>query len=77
MKPENILLSGRSNGRRIRIADFGLAVNHDFENQSYTSDVGTTKYMAPETKQTKKYDTKADIYSLGVIIEEMFNFNEP
>jgi hypothetical protein len=81
LKPGNILLSDRSNGqieeRRARIADFGLAVNHDFENQSHTSEQGTIKYMAPEVKKTRKYDTKADIYSLGVIIEEMFNYNEP
>jgi serine/threonine protein kinase len=51
-------------------------INHDFENQTQTKVKGTASYTAPEVK-TRKYDTKADIYSLGVIIEEMFNFNGP
>jgi serine/threonine protein kinase len=29
--------------------------------------------MAPEVLYTRKYDTKADIYSLGVIIQELFH----
>jgi alpha-tubulin suppressor-like RCC1 family protein len=74
LKPENILLTTGSDGRFIRIADFGLAVNHDFENQSHPSGVGTREYMAPETISSKRYNTKADIYSLGVIIGEMFGF---
>jgi serine/threonine protein kinase len=73
LKPENILLTTGLNGRFI-IADFGLAINHDFENQSHTSGVGTRKYMAPEVKGSRRYNTKADIYSLGVIIGEMFGF---
>jgi serine/threonine protein kinase len=74
LKPENILLTTGSDGRFIRIADFGLAVNHDFENQSHPSGMGTREYMAPETISSKRYNTKADIYSLGIIIGEMFGF---
>ncbi len=32
------------------------------------------KYMAPEVSNSRKCDTKADIYSLGVI-EDLFNLN--
>jgi len=70
LKPENILITGKF----VRIADFGLAVSHDFENKSHTSKVGTGKYIAPEVLHSKKYNKKADIYSLGVILEEMFGF---
>jgi serine/threonine protein kinase len=33
------------------------------------------KYMAPEVIKSRKYDTKADIYSLGIIVEELFIFD--
>jgi hypothetical protein len=76
LKPGNILITGGPEDRVVRIADFGLAVNHDFQNQSHTSDQGTIKYMAPEVVKTRKYNMKADIYSLGVILGEMFGFED-
>jgi serine/threonine protein kinase len=33
------------------------------------------KYMGPEVIKSGKYDTKADIYSLGIIVEELFIFD--
>jgi serine/threonine protein kinase len=74
LKPENILLTNGNNGRFIKIADFGLSVFHQYEGQLHTQCVGTMKYMAPEVKGTQKYDTKVDIYSLGVIVDELFQF---
>ena len=73
LKPENILLTDGQNGRFIKIADFGLSVIHEFVSQSHTTGCGTLKYIAPEVVQSTKYDTKADIYSLGVIVQELFN----
>jgi serine/threonine protein kinase len=55
----------------VKIADFGLIAIHDFPEQSHTSDKGTVKYMAPEVI-SRKYNTKADIYSLGVIFQNLF-----
>jgi hypothetical protein len=40
---------------------------HMFSGQSHTTDIGTTKYMAPEVIKSRKYDTKADVYSLGEV----------
>ena len=37
-----------------------------------TVGVGTQYYCSPEQKQSNKYDSKTDIYSLGIIIFEMF-----
>jgi len=73
LKPANILLKkDEAKGFRVKIADIGLAVIHKYSKQSHTLDKGTPKYMAPEVVKDKKYDTKADIYSLGVIFENLF-----
>lgn len=74
LKPTNILISHGFSGRYVKLADFGLATIHEFDEQSHTLGSGTMKYMAPEVL-TRKYDTKADIFSLGVIIQELFNIN--
>ncbi len=75
LKPNNILITSGMNGRFVKIADFGLATIHEFEGQSHTKYRGTIKYSAPEVMRTKNYDMKADIYSLGVILQEIFNID--
>ncbi len=40
---------------------------HKFSGQSHTTDIGTPKYTAPEVIKSKKYDIKADVYSLGEV----------
>ncbi len=72
LKPANILITDGINGRFVKLGDSGLSVTHEF-NQSHTQCRGTVKYMAPEVIKSRKYDTKADIYSLGVIIEEILH----
>ncbi len=74
LKPDNILLTDGINGRFVKIADFGLAKVHEMK-KLHTQDRGCTKYMAPEVSCGTKYDTKADIYSLGIIIQEIFHIN--
>jgi serine/threonine protein kinase len=74
LKPDNILLKKDENCKIfIKIADLGLSVLHKFSEQSHTLDVGTPKYMAPEVPYNKKYNFKADIYSLGIIFEDLFD----
>jgi hypothetical protein len=46
---------------------------HKFSGQSHTIDKGTPKYTAPEVINSRKYDTKADVYSLGVIFQNLFD----
>jgi serine/threonine protein kinase len=72
LKPDNILLNESENGNYIKIADFGLA-KHLEKGKTDTADKGTPKYMAPEVASGEEYDIKADIFSLGVIMQEMFN----
>jgi serine/threonine protein kinase len=68
-------LTQSNNGRFVKLADFGLATLHMSESQSHTVGIGTPKYLAPEVSQNGSYDTKADIYSLGFTILELFNLN--
>jgi alpha-tubulin suppressor-like RCC1 family protein len=75
LKPTNILITDGENGRFVKIADFGLATIHEFEGQSHTKYSGTPKYRAPEVCSKNKYDLKADIYSLGFILQDLFNFD--
>jgi hypothetical protein len=76
LKPANILLRISKNSRRIvKIADFGLTTFHEFTGQSHSIDKGTPKYMAPEIINGKKYDMKADIYSLGEIMKSLFDID--
>jgi serine/threonine protein kinase len=47
-------------------------MNHEIYDESQTQSSGTHKYMAPEVLISREYDMKADIYSLGVIVRELF-----
>jgi serine/threonine protein kinase len=69
------LKKDEAKGVCVKIADFGLIAIHDSPDKSHTTDKGTTKYMAPEVITNKKYDTKADIYSLGVIFQNLFSLD--
>jgi hypothetical protein len=75
LKPSNLLITNGERGHFVKIADFGLATAHNFADESHTQGSGTIKYMAPEVSKGKKYDTKADIYSLGVILQDLFNID--
>jgi serine/threonine protein kinase len=76
LNPSNILIKYRKNGRFIKIGDFGLAKIHESITQSHTKNIGSGRYMAPEVTNDKtKFDTKADIYSLGVLSQSIFNID--
>jgi len=67
LKPENLLLMSSENDLDIKIADFGFAkvANSD---HSLLTRCGTPGYVCPEIIQGIPYGTKADMWSLGVII---------
>jgi serine/threonine-protein kinase len=68
LKPANIMLDGR--GRAV-MTDFGLAGLADqFEGSDVRS--GTPAYMAPEQLAGKEVTAKSDIYSLGLVLYEIF-----
>ena len=75
LKPTNILITHGINGRFVKLADFGLAVVHKFDDQTHTEGLGSFKYCAYEVRSGRSYDTKADIFSLGVITQELFDID--
>lgn len=68
LKPANIMLDGRG---QVVITDFGLAAVVD---QIQGSEVrsGTPAYMAPEQLSGKEVSVRSDIYSLGLVLYEVF-----
>jgi len=77
IKPDNILIDNDNN---IKITDFGLSAFFIQGLQRLSSNgtvVGTKKYAAPEVKAEAPYDFKCDIYSLGLTIWYLMNFELP
>ncbi len=67
LKPENLLLRSENSDSDIKIADFGFA-KKVLTSNSLTTQCGTPGYVAPEILEGIAYDTKSDMWSLGVII---------
>ncbi|CAG2100074.1 unnamed protein product [Medioppia subpectinata] len=73
LKPANVLISlNNNNNHFIKLSDLGSATFHDMPFFSHTSNVKTAQYMAPEIQQ-RQYNSKVDIYSLGVIAFHLFD----
>lgn len=69
LKPENLLLNERG---EIKLADFGWAT-YKFG----SSVVGSVHYNSPEMLRYKKYDFKADVWALGILIYELLCCEQP
>ncbi|CAG2167492.1 unnamed protein product [Oppiella nova] len=75
IKPQNILIRPNASDKYVKITDLELAVYHDPQSLSHTQSRGTKRYMAPEVNGGRRYSPSADVYSLGVVIQEIFNFD--
>jgi serine/threonine protein kinase len=73
LKPSNILITEGKNGRFVKLGDFGLSVIHEYDEQKHTEGLGSVRYVAPEVLNGRDYDMKADIYSLGVVSQDLFD----
>ncbi len=68
LKPANVMIDGRG---KVRITDFGLAGLAD-ELAATPERAGTPAYMAPEQLESGKVSVRSDVYSLGLILYEVF-----
>ncbi len=68
LKPANIIID--SDGKA-RITDFGIA-GFEQDVQGAEARVGTPAYMSPEQRSGKEVTQKSDIYSLGLLLYEIF-----
>jgi serine/threonine protein kinase len=66
LKPANIMLDGKG---QVRITDFGLA---GVAEQIRDVRSGTPAYMAPEQRAGKEVTPRSDIYTLGMVLYELF-----
>jgi len=73
LKPANIMLDGRG---RVRITDFGLALSSD-DALGRTETAGTPAYMAPEQIAKGEASVRTDVYSLGLVLYELFTGRMP
>ncbi|MCH9648990.1 MAG: serine/threonine protein kinase [Deltaproteobacteria bacterium] len=74
IKPANILLTADN---QVKITDFGIA---RFNASNLTHDgqlLGTPNYMAPEQIRGGELDSRADLFSLGVVVYEMLTGQKP
>ena len=73
LKPHNLLISADGS---LKIADFGFA-RHLEEQKMVETLCGSPIYMAPEILKNRKYDSKVDLWSMGVILYELLIGNPP
>ena len=69
MKPQNILIGAQG---QVKLCDFGFARAMSQNTMVLTSIKGTPLYMAPELVQEQPYNHTVDLWSLGVILYELF-----
>lgn len=75
LKSQNIIINSAG---QIKIIDFGLAHTAQLQGMTATGLImGTPEYMAPEQVSGKRVDERADIYSLGIILYELFTGRVP
>ncbi|HLN28119.1 MAG TPA: tetratricopeptide repeat protein [Gemmataceae bacterium] len=85
LKPSNVMVTQQDGTAVIKVIDFGVAkaISHKLTERITFTEVGqivgTLEYMAPEQAELNNLDidTRADVYSLGVILYELLTGSPP
>lgn len=77
LKPDNIFLHRVGKGRIVKVIDFGIAHRDGSEMTRVGQVLGTPAYMSPEQARGAAIDGRADLYSLGVILFQLFTGRVP
>ncbi|XP_075866253.1 calcium/calmodulin-dependent protein kinase type II subunit gamma isoform X11 [Microcebus murinus] len=65
LKPENLLLASKCKGAAVKLADFGLAIEVQGEQQAWFGFAGTPGYLSPEVLRKDPYGKPVDIWACG------------
>uniref|UniRef100_A0AAZ3QGU3 calcium/calmodulin-dependent protein kinase n=1 Tax=Oncorhynchus tshawytscha TaxID=74940 RepID=A0AAZ3QGU3_ONCTS len=68
MKPENLLLASKLKGAAVKLADFGLAIEVQGDQQAWFGFAGTPGYLSPEVLRKDPYGKPVDMWACGVIL---------
>ncbi|XP_033049928.1 calcium/calmodulin-dependent protein kinase type II subunit beta isoform X16 [Trachypithecus francoisi] len=68
LKPENLLLASKCKGAAVKLADFGLAIEVQGDQQAWFGFAGTPGYLSPEVLRKEAYGKPVDIWACGVIL---------
>lgn len=74
IKPQNMMLCMDGS---IKVADFGIAYLESTQAVERSTAVGSVHYISPEQARGQVVDARTDIYSLGVVMYEMFTGRLP
>jgi serine/threonine protein kinase len=75
IKPSNVFLTRED--RRVKLLDFGIAVNADASTRQSGALLGTPYYMSPEQILGRSLDGRSDLYSLGILAYELVTHELP
>uniref|UniRef100_A0A8C3C016 calcium/calmodulin-dependent protein kinase n=1 Tax=Cairina moschata TaxID=8855 RepID=A0A8C3C016_CAIMO len=68
LKPENLLLASKLKGAAVKLADFGLAIEVEGDQQAWFGFAGTPGYLSPEVLRKDPYGKAVDLWACGVIL---------
>lgn len=69
LKPENIMLDREGH---VKVMDFGIACSLELNGDHVAETPGTPLYMSPEQRDKRPVEPTSDIYSLGLVLYELF-----
>jgi len=77
LKPENFLLYNKDSKIIVKLIDFGMSEKLTFPNERLKIVAGSLPYLSPEMISHSGYDSKSDMFSLGVVLFNLLTGSQP